>query len=268
MNSEPLLTSPSETLTLSPLTDSLIREFLFRFGVEYKEDVAPRLPLWRETFGGMDPVVLERLFNRALKRCRFFPKISDILEPLQKTEEVTLSQVVEDAWQRVCELPRLHWNTDIPSGLCCRLALLPDRVRHAARVAGVFRNFETEDGLHVWAKKRFIESFVDYGELQRDQFPLPDGDIKNVLVNIAQKKALPAASEDWDELRHRGEAYTAKRKTTSETPGKFLMSTPEVSGVVDEAEVARQRRLVLEKYPKIGSMQGIPPELRPTQAQT
>jgi len=77
------------------------------------------------------------------------------------------------------------------------LSRLPERIRHAVRAANIFREFtesEFESGaLHAWAKKRFVESFTAYGELERDEFLLPDGEIKNLLAGCADLKALPAS---------------------------------------------------------------------------
>ena len=56
-------------------TESLIREWLFRFGVNFQRDVAPYLPLWLETFGGMEPEVLSLLFERAMRTYTFFPRL-------------------------------------------------------------------------------------------------------------------------------------------------------------------------------------------------
>ena len=71
---------------------------------------------------------------------------------------------------------------------------LSERVQQACRAAGVFRDYESADQLHIWGKKNFIESFISWGELQRDKYLLPDGEIKNLLTRSAQTKALPAAT--------------------------------------------------------------------------
>ena len=65
---------------MPPCSDSraenLIREWLFRFGINFQRDVASYLPLWLETFGGMEPKVLRSLFERAMRTCKFFPAIA------------------------------------------------------------------------------------------------------------------------------------------------------------------------------------------------
>jgi hypothetical protein len=140
MENQLLPVSPCKTQEGSVSTDALIREWLFRFGVEHKEDVAPKLPLWLETFGPMDAAILERLFSRALKTCRFFPKVSEILEPLTTAEAKATPEAAEEAWARVLEIRRIHWNPDILGPFNRAVAGLSERVRQAARAAGVFRD--------------------------------------------------------------------------------------------------------------------------------
>jgi hypothetical protein len=213
MKSQLLPISLSETQERSDLTAKLIREWLFRFGVEHKEDVAPKLPLWLESFGGMDAAILERLFSRALRTSRFFPKISEILEPLATAEANAAPEAAEEAWARVLEIRRVHWNPDIPGPFNRAIARLSERVQQAARAAGIFRDFESVEALHTWAKKRFVESFIAHGEREQNEFLLPDGEIKNLLSGFAQTKMLPAMSSDWNECRARGEAYRAQLAT-------------------------------------------------------
>jgi hypothetical protein len=176
-------------------SDSLIREWLFRFGVEHKEDIAPRLPVWLEAFGGMDAGTLEILFQRAMRSCKFFPKVSEILEPMRTVKQSAMDDAGERAWQRVLEIRRVHWDPDIPGPFDRAVAGLSERVRQAARVAGVFREFTADEyergALHTWAKKRFIESFHAWDELEQGKFLLPDGETKKLLIECAETKALP-----------------------------------------------------------------------------
>ena len=237
MDTQLLPTSPSETPEHSASTDSLIREWLFRFGVEHKEDVAPRLPLWLEAFGGIDHETLESLFKRALKTCRFFPKVSEILEPIQKAEQRDVPEAAEQAWQRVLAIRREHYNPDMPQALLRCLGQLSERDRHAARAAGVFREFESVGGLHIWAKKRFVESFTAYGELEGDQFLLPNGHIKNLLTDLGQANPLPSSSRNWDECRLAGESYRARVATQ----GFPDLSPEDRSRIADELAAAARK---------------------------
>ena len=165
----------------------------------------------------MQPAILESLFRRALKTCKFFPKVAEILEPLENAEKNAAPEAAEKAWQIVLDIRRCHWNPDMPAPFNRAVAKLSDRVRQATRAAGVFRDFESVEALHTWAKKRFVESFVAYGELEQDKFLLPEGELKNLIGDIAESKALPALSEEsrrasWNAMHARGLAYAEKLK--------------------------------------------------------
>jgi hypothetical protein len=252
----------------SDSTDAPIRQWLFRFGVEHKEDIAPRLPLWLEAFDGMDPVILESLFKRALKTCRFFPKIAEILEPIHKAEETAVPRAAEEAWQHVWDIRRLYYNPDMPQALSWHLGQLSERVQQAARAAGVFRDFESVEALHTWAKKRFIESFIAWGEVEQDKFLLPDGEIKNLLAGVAKLKALPAPSQGWNEPHARGLEYAKTPDVQSERAVEAktapIRETPPIVDVEGGlAELERQKELILRKYAKTTSGDVLSPELRP-----
>lgn len=235
--------------------DALIREWLFRFGVEHKEDVAPRLPLWLEAFGAMDATILERLFKRAFRTHKFFPKVSEILEPVENAKKKAAPTAAEEAWQRVLEIRRVDWNPDIPAPFHRAVATLSDRVQQAARAAGVFRDFESVEALHTWAKKRFVESFIAYGEREQDAFLLPAGEIRDFLLGIVEQKALPTPGVSFHELHKRGLEYgeTLKRPA-QEPPAPRASIAPRV---VDydgrKADLDRQKQTILEKYATVGS---------------
>jgi hypothetical protein len=230
--------SLSETQERSDSKDRLIREWLFRFGVEHKEDVAPKLPLWLEAFNDIPVATLDRLFNRALRTNKFFPKVAEILEPLVSADKNAAPEAAEEAWSHVLEIRRVYWNTDIPGPVDRAVARLSDRVQQAARAAGVFREVDRAKDLHVWAKKRFVESFIAYGELQQDAFLLPDGEIKDLLSGLSQAKMLPIA-QDWTECRELGEAYRSRLATQ----GLPELSAGERLRVADQLSAAARKVL-------------------------
>jgi hypothetical protein len=143
----------------------------------------------------MDAVILEGLFSQTLRECKFFPKVSEILEPMRTVKQSATDDTAERAWQRVLEIRRVYWDPDIPARFDRAVAKLTERVRQAARAAGVFRDFTADEyergALHTWAKKRFIESFHAWGELEQGKFLLPDGEAKKLLIECAEIKALP-----------------------------------------------------------------------------
>jgi hypothetical protein len=208
--------------------------------------------IWSEGFDDLPYSVLEAAFRKTLRTCKYWPiKVSDVREHVTHAEENAAGEAAEEAWTRVLDIRRRHWNPDIPGPLHRALAGLTERVRQAARAAGVFREFtaaEFENGaLHTWAKKRFVESFNAYGELEQDRFLLPDGEIKKLLAGFAQAKALPAPRDNWPELRAKSLAYSETLKAADDLPkarAPYMVSAdPE-----RYADLKRQADQIVEKY--------------------
>jgi hypothetical protein len=187
VENNPLATLPCKTQKPSASTEGLIKQWLFRFGIEHKQDVAPRLPLWLEAFGGLEPSVLESLFKRALKTCKFFPKVSEILAPMDLAENNSEDENASLKWQQVRDAIRLHYSPDLP----WRGPKISERTRRAISAAGGL-GYLSEcigDDL-VFARKRFIESYLRWDELKEDQFLLPAGEISELLGDAAANMTI------------------------------------------------------------------------------
>ena len=123
------------------------------------------------------------------------------------------------------------------------------------RAAGVCVDYEDSDQLHVWCKKRFIEYFLAWTEMEKDgKFLLPQGELRDALAAISEIKSLPPAEPSFDELHRRGLAYSDWLKESEpRQPRKpaFTVYIPPSDADVESrrAELARQRKIVLEKYP-------------------
>ncbi len=165
--------------------------------------------LWLEGLSDLPPPVLLAAFRKVLKEAVYpWPvKVADIRKHVAKAETTATGEAAQRAWERVLEIRRVHWNTDIPGPFNRALAALPERIRQCARASGVFRDVESADDLHVWAKKRFLESFAAYGEREQDAFLLPDGEIKNLLADFSTAKALPAPAVQVADQHARGVEY-------------------------------------------------------------
>jgi hypothetical protein len=132
---------------------------------------------------------------------------------------------------------RVYWNPDMPGGFSRGMPKLSPRIERAARAAGVFRDHESTEALHVWAKKKFIESFARCDEAGESQNLLLDGEIKRLLADAAHAKALPPPSSDRSECRARGEAY--RSQVATQAPPN--LAPEERIRVADElAEAARK----------------------------
>jgi hypothetical protein len=167
-------------------SDALIRQWLLRFSIEHREDVAPRLPLWLEAFGAMDAAVLEKLFSRALKKCKFFPKVADILECVEDVKKKAGDEEAAQKWTAVLEHIRREWSPDIPSK-----RRISERTQRAINAAGGLAYIaDCEPESKQWARKRFIEAYVSWGELQQDGYLLPPGEVRDLLAECAASKSV------------------------------------------------------------------------------
>jgi hypothetical protein len=196
---EKTLTKPSpRPCADSPSTlESLIEEWIPKLGINAgaaldAETQAVYKAIWLEGLCDLSPEVLLASFRKTLRGCPYWPiKVADIRKHVDRVKQAALPEEASEAWQRVLAIRRNHYNPDFPQHLARALAELPERIRRAARAAGVFQEVSDPDQLHVWGKKRFIESYLASEALEQDQYLLPDGEIKNLLAQLSRAKALP-----------------------------------------------------------------------------
>ena len=162
-----------------PSKSQLIREWLAKLAMNAGQALdatalAVYQALWEEGFEDLDYRVLEVAFRKTLRECKFWPvKVADVRERVDRTRETAVSTAADLEWQRVLDLRRLYWNPDMPGGFYRGMPKLSERVDRAARASGIFRLQDCEpDQIHVWARKRFIESYLAWAELEQDQFLL------------------------------------------------------------------------------------------------
>ena len=172
--------------------------------------------IWLEGLGDLSPRVLLAAFQKTLRECAYWPvKVADIRKHVSTAETNAVNVAAERAWERVLELRRLYWNPDMPGGFSRGMPQLSERVKQACRAAGVFREVESVNDLHVWARERFIESYLAWAELEQDQFLLPDGELKNLLAGVAETKVLPPSQVSFDDLHARGLRYAEQVKAAA-----------------------------------------------------
>lgn len=205
----------------------------------------------------MDAETLEPLFRTALKSCKFFPKISDILQPLQAVERVDL----ENEWQSLLDYCREWVHPDIQFS---RAPQLPPEIDHAARAAGGvhFLRWCSHEELG-WRKKAFIE------DLQRSRKNgdlaglLPGGELRRLLRKAASPAPLlpndfrptPAVAPTRRNLESEGDTFARIAPPCRE------ITRIDIEG--RQAELQRQAEIIRQKYPKFGNTTGIPSELLP-----
>ena len=201
-------------------SEKLVRERLPRLAECIRKDgapyplTAPLVNVWVDVFvrANVSPEQAEAAFDKAEREFKFWPAPSEVLSLIEHAQKTATREAAEQAWEYVLDLRRRYWNPDMPGGFSRGMPELPEQIQQAARAAGVFRDYESQEALHVWAKKRFIESFTAWGELEQDKFLLPDGEIKNLLAGEAKELLPPPTS--YEEARERGLAYSKKLKAS------------------------------------------------------
>lgn len=138
----------------------------------------------------MDADALDKLFQRAIRACKFFPRVADILEPIENSPAPQTEANLK--WDKVLDYCRLYVTPDLP--VPSYAPKITERTMTAIRAAGGLlwiQSCPTDD--LVWAKKAFVESYTDWATLKRDEYLLPDGPVKNLIAGVAEVKALPAS---------------------------------------------------------------------------
>lgn len=170
-------------------SSAAIRQFLVKAGEVYSRQITePLVGIWLEQLGTYSVEKLEPLFRLVFATCKFFPTPADVLEPLKKLRESGAPLEAEYKWFQVLDYAR----TTSPDYVS-RPVRIKERTQAAIRAAGGLDWIRDcpEDDLQ-WAKKRFIEAFMSWDMLDKNQFLLPDGELKNLIAGAAEK-LLPGA---------------------------------------------------------------------------
>ena len=161
-----------------------IRQFLAKAGEVYSKEITPALTsIWIEQLGQYPTEKLDPLFRLLFAACKFFPTPADVLEPLRKAEGLSAPIEAEQKWEQV-----LAYAQTISPDYAGRPVKFKEQTRTAISAAGGLDWIRDcpEDDLQ-WARKRFIEAYAAWNALERNQFLLPDGELKNLIAGAAQK---------------------------------------------------------------------------------
>lgn len=184
-----VMRSPKQTSEQLDSSSRVIREFLAKAGEVYSKQItAPLVSIWLEQLGGYPVEKLEPLFRLLFATCKFFPTPADVLEPLKKAQEAGTPLEAERKWFEVLAYAQ-STSPDYPS----RPMRIKEQTQAAIRAAGGLdwiRDCPKDD--LQWAKKRFVEAFTSWNALEKYQFLLPDGEVKNLIAGAAEK-LLPGA---------------------------------------------------------------------------
>jgi hypothetical protein len=203
----------SESRSNQPTSrQSLIDDWLTRLAVNSGVPLEPGtravyIKLWTESLADLDDAKLNAAFQKTLLtwvsefgKAGKLPTVGDIRGHLDATAKKELASRADLEWQKLLDYIRRYYWADGPWEH--KAPKLPERVRVSANAAGglAYLNECDRESLQ-WAKKRFVESYTAWEEMKKDQWLLPEGTLRNILLEEASEKALlpgPAASaEDW-----------------------------------------------------------------------
>ena len=237
----PIPQTETSSDSASKKRDQLIREWLFRFGLNFDKDVVALLPLWQEQFSAITPDVLLSLFERAMQTCKFFPKIAEILEPLNTAEQANF----EDEWQALLDYCRewVHPDCHFRSA-----PQLPVEIDHAARAAGGVQFLRACSSEELgWRKKIFIEDLTRSRKTGDLAVLLTGGELKKLLKKAAAPVALLP-----DSIAYTPAITAARVESAGETLTRMATPIREESRIVDfegrREELKRQAEIILAKY--------------------
>jgi hypothetical protein len=208
--------------------------------------------IWLEGLGDLPFHSLEAAFSKTLRECAFWPvKVADIRKHVSHAEKNASNRLAEEAWREVLDIRRTYWSPDAPGGFWSGAPVMSEQLSTAARAAGVFREHESTASLHVWSKKRFLESFTAYGERESDVALLPggeDGEMRKLIGLVSHRVALPPAPQSPPEERLRVAdqlADAARQVLATRAPQDYVVSATD-----EQKSVLRfQAELIRAKYP-------------------
>src|SRR5271168_1168513 len=147
--------NPSELPNRSTLLRQWVTKFALNAGTALTPDAfGVYVELWAEGFSDLPDSVFDAACRKAIRTAKFWPvKIADIREQVTHAERNAADQLAEEAWREVLNIRRLHWSPDAPGGFYSGTPVMSERLSTAARAAGVFREHDTTESLHVWSKK-------------------------------------------------------------------------------------------------------------------
>jgi hypothetical protein len=149
-----------------------------------KQITAPLVSIWLEALSGQRLEVLESLFRQVFRNCKFFPTPADVLEPVRKAEEGSAPLEAELKWQNVLAYAN-STSPDIPERNRPKIS---ERTQAAIRAAGGIawiRDCSRDD--LVWAKKAFVQTYVQWDAVAKGAFALPEGEIRKLFAQTAER---------------------------------------------------------------------------------
>jgi hypothetical protein len=196
---ESMRNSELETISARPgssETKALVARHLIRLAELIRKDGAPYpltvqlVGVWTDVFqrANVEPGQIEAAFQKAERVCKFWPSPADVLGHITTAESNAAEEEAGQKWQRVLDYIRRHYNPDIPPKNAPSITERTQRAISAAGGLALIADCDPES--RQWARKRFIEAYVRWGELQQDEYLLPPGEVRDLLAECAASKSV------------------------------------------------------------------------------
>ena len=241
-------------------TKELVGQHLVRLAELIRKDGAPYsltpqlVNVWVDVFERerIAPKQIEAAFHKAEKSCKFWPSPADVLGFITTANSNATAEAAQRAWEMVLDIRRKYWCPDAQGGFYGGKPQLSQRVERACRVSGVFREVETLNDLHVWARDRFIKSFLEWEESE-GKYLLPNGEIKDLLDGFTVK-LLPWRKPEQNENSPTAEERLRIADELSAAARRVLGIRDKMKFAVKDTaerreELRQQSELIKRRYP-------------------
>lgn len=245
-----------------------LAELIRKDGLAYP--VSPvMVKLWLNVFADVPPHQVEAAFDKAERQFKFWPSPAEVLGFISTVENKMGQEQAEQKWQQVRDYIRICYSPDIPprdhdleDGRKQNAPRITERTQRAINAGGGLAYLSDCDRESLqWAKKKFIEQYIRWGELKKDEDLLPSGQVRDLLGDVAKTKIMERALDEPRVTEPLVPKPTEPLQSKPVPPP--VIDTVRVIDVVDRrAELARQAKLVREKYPAMGNTLGIPKTFR------
>jgi hypothetical protein len=247
-----------------------LAELIRKDGLAYP--VSPvMVKLWLNVFADVPPHQVEAAFDKAERQLKFWPSAAEVLGFISTVENKMGQEQAEQKWQQVRDYIRICYSPDIPprdhdleDGRKQNAPRITERTQRAINAAGGLAYLSDCDRESLqWAKKKFIEEYIRWGELKKDENLLPTGEVRDLLGEVAETKTVDRVLDKPRVIERPLVPKPTGPVQSKPVPPTFIDTVRVVDVVGRRAELARQAELVCQKYPTIGNISGIPERFRP-----
>jgi hypothetical protein len=242
--------------TISGQPDSssseIVRQRLIRLAELIRKDGAPYpltptlVNLWVEAFRRTQ-ISADRIgaaFDKAEQQLKFWPSPAEVLALVSAANSKARDEQAALKFDVVRANIRLHYSPDLP----WRGPGISERTRRAINAAGGMACLSECIGTDlVFARQRFIEAYMRWDELKQAEYLLPDGEGKNLIADVADRKALPGSQETYEEMRERGLRYAEQVRSSPAGDPDTKQAFRRVAPAPSMRSIEEQKRILLEK---------------------